>query len=170
MQHYAWSHICSNISFTSDTGSEHAVGVTSCGRHSPSPKTWPLYLQKQKSVASRTPKRPNFYRARLIQHDCGHGSFFRGHLANDWVSRAIGVVTLTPYDCWRRNHARHHASSGNLDHRGSGDIDTLTVSEFTKGSIVALQFAALIRELIDGFVPWFVGEPAWAEYSNPLCF
>src|SRR4029077_21054646 len=51
----------------------------------------------------------------MIQHDCGHGSFFHGRLANDWVGRAIGVVTLTPYDYWRRNHARHHASSGNLD-------------------------------------------------------
>src|ERR1700745_1225051 len=66
----------------------------------------------------------------MIQHDCGHGSFFHGRLANDWVGRAIGVVTLTPYDYWRRNHARHHASSGNLDHRGFGDSDTLTVSEF----------------------------------------
>jgi acyl-lipid omega-6 desaturase (Delta-12 desaturase) len=67
----------------------------------------------------------------MIQHDCGHGSFFRGRLANDWVGRAIGVLTLTPYDYWRRNHACHHASSGNLDHRGFGDIDTLTVREFT---------------------------------------
>ena len=70
----------------------------------------------------------------MIQHDCGHGSFFRSRLANDWIGRAIGVVTLTPYDYWRRNHARHHASSGNLDHRGSGDIDTLTVSEFAARS------------------------------------
>jgi acyl-lipid omega-6 desaturase (Delta-12 desaturase) len=66
----------------------------------------------------------------MIQHDCGHGAFFRGRSANDWIGRAIGVVTLTPYDYWRHNHARHHASSGNLDHRGAGDIDTLTVSEF----------------------------------------
>jgi acyl-lipid omega-6 desaturase (Delta-12 desaturase) len=66
----------------------------------------------------------------MIQHDCGHGSFFRGRLANDWVGRAIGVVTLTPYDFWRRSHALHHASSGNLDHRGIGDIATLTVREF----------------------------------------
>ena len=66
----------------------------------------------------------------MIQHDCGHGSFFHGRLANDWVGRAIGVVTLTPYDYWRHNHARHHASSGNLDRRGLGDIDTLTVREF----------------------------------------
>ena len=66
----------------------------------------------------------------MIQHDCGHGSFFFGRLANDWVGRAIGVVTLTPYDLWRRSHAHHHASSGNLDRRGIGDIDTLTVHEF----------------------------------------
>jgi acyl-lipid omega-6 desaturase (Delta-12 desaturase) len=66
----------------------------------------------------------------MIQHDCGHGSFFRGRLANDWVGRAIGVVTLTPYDLWRQSHARHHANSGNLDRRGIGDIDTLTVREF----------------------------------------
>lgn len=66
----------------------------------------------------------------MIQHDCGHGSFFRGRLANNWVGRLIGVVTLTPYDYWRRNHSRHHANSGNLDRRGLGDVDTLTVPEF----------------------------------------
>jgi omega-6 fatty acid desaturase (delta-12 desaturase) len=66
----------------------------------------------------------------MIQHDCGHGSFFRHRLANDWVGRAIGVLTLTPYDFWRRTHAAHHAHSGNLDRRGMGDIDTLTVREY----------------------------------------
>ncbi len=66
----------------------------------------------------------------MIQHDCGHGSFFRGRLANDWVGRVIGVVTLTPYDFWRGTHALHHAGSGNLDRRGIGDIGTLTVREF----------------------------------------
>ena len=66
----------------------------------------------------------------MIQHDCGHGSFFRHRLANDWVGRIIGVLTLTPYDFWRRAHALHHANSGNLDRRGIGDIDTLTVREF----------------------------------------
>jgi omega-6 fatty acid desaturase (delta-12 desaturase) len=66
----------------------------------------------------------------MIQHDCGHGSFFRHRLANDWVGRVIGVLTLTPYDFWRRTHALHHARSGNLDQRGIGDVDTLTVREF----------------------------------------
>lgn len=66
----------------------------------------------------------------LIQHDCGHGAFFRQRAVNDWVGRILGVLTLTPYDCWRRSHAVHHASSGNLDARGTGDLDTLTVAEF----------------------------------------
>ena len=66
----------------------------------------------------------------MIQHDCGHGSFFRNRRANDGVGRVIGVLTLTPYDAWRRAHASHHATSGHLDRRGIGDIDTLTVREF----------------------------------------
>jgi acyl-lipid omega-6 desaturase (Delta-12 desaturase) len=68
----------------------------------------------------------------MIQHDCGHGSFFRHRAINDWVGRVFGVVTMTPYDYWKRTHAAHHASSGNLDHRGLGDIDTLTVGEYLK--------------------------------------
>ena len=66
----------------------------------------------------------------LIQHDCGHGAFFHRRATNDWVGRAIGVLTLTPYDFWRRTHAVHHSTSGNLDRRGMGDIDTLTVREY----------------------------------------
>lgn len=66
----------------------------------------------------------------MIQHDCGHGSFFRHRLANDWVGRVIGVLTLTPYDFWRQAHGIHHATSGNLDRRGIGDVDTLTVREY----------------------------------------
>ena len=66
----------------------------------------------------------------MIQHDCGHGAFFHRRCTNDWVGRVIGVLTLTPYDFWRRTHAVHHATSGNLDRRGIGDIDTLTVREY----------------------------------------
>jgi omega-6 fatty acid desaturase (delta-12 desaturase) len=66
----------------------------------------------------------------MIQHDCGHGSLFRNRLSNDWVGRVIGVFTMTPYDFWRRAHGVHHASAGNLDLRGIGDIDTLTVDEY----------------------------------------
>lgn len=66
----------------------------------------------------------------MIQHDCGHASFFRSRAISDWIGRAIGVVTLTPYDVWRRTHAEHHSASGNLEKRGMGDVLTLTVAEF----------------------------------------
>ncbi|MCR9180291.1 MAG: fatty acid desaturase [Erythrobacteraceae bacterium] len=66
----------------------------------------------------------------IIQHDCGHGAFLPGRIGNDWTGRVLGVLTFTPYDCWKRSHAMHHASTGNLDARGYGDVDTLTVREF----------------------------------------
>lgn len=67
----------------------------------------------------------------MIQHDCGHGAFFAKRSADDWTGRAISVLTLTPYDYWRGAHAVHHAGAGNLDERGIGDIETLTVNEYS---------------------------------------
>ena len=81
----------------------------------------------------------------MIQHDCGHGAFFRRKWANDWLGRAIGVLTMTPYDFWRRTHAIHHAGSGNLDRRGLGDIDTLTVREFFERSWLGRLFSGCQR-------------------------
>lgn len=66
----------------------------------------------------------------IIQHDCGHGSFFKRRKANDWVGRMLGVVTLTPYRYWRRFHATHHATSGRLDRRAGFDFLTLTIREY----------------------------------------
>ncbi|SFJ37784.1 fatty acid desaturase [Jannaschia pohangensis] len=66
----------------------------------------------------------------VIQHDCGHGAFFDNRTLSDWVGRVLGVVTLTPYDVWRRTHAIHHGASGNLSRRGIGDVHTLTVAEY----------------------------------------
>lgn len=66
----------------------------------------------------------------MIQHDCGHGSFFRRRSSDDWIGRIIGVLTLTPYTYWRRTHAVHHATTGNLDRRGTGDVPLLTVAEY----------------------------------------
>ncbi len=69
-------------------------------------------------------------RAFIIQHDCGHRSFFRQRWACDLVGRCLGVLTLTPYHWWKSDHDWHHASSGDLARRGFGDIDTLTVAEY----------------------------------------
>ena len=65
-----------------------------------------------------------------LQHDCGHGSFFTSKIANERVGQLISLLTFTPYDHWRRMHALHHSTSGNLDKRGYGDIETITVREY----------------------------------------
>ena len=66
----------------------------------------------------------------IFQHDCGHGAFFRSRTTNNVVGGLIGVLTMMPYAYWRRTHAIHHGASGDLDRRGLGDIDTLTVREY----------------------------------------
>ncbi|MEO1135088.1 MAG: fatty acid desaturase [Pseudomonadota bacterium] len=65
-----------------------------------------------------------------IQHDCGHGSYFKNNRANHLLGFAISILTFTPYAFWRDAHNRHHASSGDLDRRGIGAVDTLTVDEY----------------------------------------
>lgn len=66
----------------------------------------------------------------IIFHDCCHGSFFRNRMANDVVGTFTGILTLSPYSQWRHSHNVHHATSGNLDKRGVGDIWTVTVDEY----------------------------------------
>jgi omega-6 fatty acid desaturase (delta-12 desaturase) len=66
----------------------------------------------------------------IIFHDCGHGSFFKSQRLNDLFGTLTGILTLTPYYQWRHDHAVHHASAGNLDRRGVGDVKTLTVAEY----------------------------------------
>ena len=93
----------------------------------------------------------------IIQHDCGHGALFSSKRVNDWVGRVLGSVTLTPYEYWRRLHAAHHASSGNLDKRGIGDIDTLTVNEYlSRSKLGRLQYRIYRHP-----VPLFILGPAY---------
>lgn len=71
-----------------------------------------------------------YVRLFILQHDCGHGSFFRNARANRWVGAVLGVFTLFPSAYWKRTHGIHHATSGNLDKRELGDIRTLTMREY----------------------------------------
>ncbi|MEE9521812.1 MAG: fatty acid desaturase, partial [candidate division NC10 bacterium] len=66
----------------------------------------------------------------IIFHDCGHGAFFKSQKASDVLGFIAGILTFTPYYSWRHEHAMHHATAGDLDRRGVGDIWTLTVKEY----------------------------------------
>ncbi len=94
----------------------------------------------------------------MIQHDCGHGSFFKERRWNDWLGRVLGVLTLTPYDVWRKNHSVHHASTGNLDRRGIGDMPTLTVREYQEKSWIGRALYRVVRNpvFLFGLVPFYM--------------
>ena len=66
----------------------------------------------------------------IIFHDCGHGSFFKSRQANNILGYISGLLTFVPYYHWSHKHAKHHASAGDLDRRGIGDVWTLTVLEY----------------------------------------
>ncbi len=70
----------------------------------------------------------------IIFHDCGHGSFFKYKKANAWLGRITGFLGFTPYYRWRHDHAVHHATAGDLDRRGTGDVYTMTVAEYLEAS------------------------------------
>jgi omega-6 fatty acid desaturase (delta-12 desaturase) len=70
----------------------------------------------------------------IIFHDCGHGSYLESRIANHTLGAITGVLTFAPYYHWRWEHAIHHASSGNLDRRGTGDVWTMTVQEYIESS------------------------------------
>jgi acyl-lipid omega-6 desaturase (Delta-12 desaturase) len=77
----------------------------------------------------------------IVFHDCTHGSFFASRRANHWVGVVCGLLVYTPFHSWRYEHAVHHASAGDLDKRGLGDVDTLTVAEYrSKGPFGKLGY------------------------------
>jgi omega-6 fatty acid desaturase (delta-12 desaturase) len=115
----------------------------------------------------------------IIQHDCGHGSFLPSRALNDALGRALSLLTFTPYDSWRRAHALHHASTGDLSRRGTGDIDTLTVREYLalprlgrlryrlyRNPLVLIVLGAPFNFLILQRLPFALGLPwraAWRD-------
>jgi acyl-lipid omega-6 desaturase (Delta-12 desaturase) len=93
-----------------------------------------------------------------IQHDCGHGAFFKNRHVSDWVGRGLGVLTLTPYDVWRRTHSVHHSAAGNLDKRGMGDVHTITVAEYRELSAFKRLMYRIYRHplVLFGFGPTYL--------------
>ena len=108
----------------------------------------------------------------IMQHDCGHGSFLPSRAGNDRLGLALSLFTVTPYDSWKRAHALHHASTGDLSRRGTGDIDTLTVREYLgltrwgrlryrvyRNPLVLIVFGSPFNFLVLQRLPFAVGLP-----------
>jgi omega-6 fatty acid desaturase (delta-12 desaturase) len=117
---------------------------------------WSLEVSYLVTLALAIPTAGLLVRIFIIQHDCGHGSFLPSRTLNDALGRAFSVLTLTPYGLWRREHAQHHATSGNLAKRGVGDIETWTVAEYRAASAWQRLRYRLIR---NPFALFLIGVP-----------
>jgi len=117
----------------------------------------------------------------VIQHDCGHGSFFASKRANDITGRVVSLLTITPYAYWRRLHALHHTSSANLDRRGFGDITTLTTDEYRaltplrrlayriyRHPAFLLMIGGPVHFLLLQRLPLTLRRPAWEMWSSVM--
>src|SRR3989440_9362666 len=102
-------------------------------------------------------------RTYILFHDCTHGSFLPSKRANAWLGVVLGLIVYSPFHSWRHNHAVHHATSGDLDRRGVGDVPTLTVAEYhALGWRRRLQYRLFRHPLV-----MFGIGPIWALVVQP---
>jgi len=119
---------------------------------------WTLHISYWITLALAVLAAGFLVRIFIIFHDCGHGSFFRTRRANRLTEFVTGVLTFTPYRQWRHKHALHHATSGDLDRRGTGEIWTMTVREYLESSRWKRLSYRLARNplVLFGLAPFYV--------------
>src|SRR5215203_2581902 len=135
-----------------------------------------MYLTLDVSVwltlALAVPTAGFLLRTFIVFHDCAHGSFLSNRRANLWIGRVTGLLVFQPFANWRHNHAVHHGSSGDLDRRGTGDVETLTVAEYMarpwKGRLAYRLFRS--PAVMFGIGPvWslMIGPRIWSRRMRP---
>ena len=102
-------------------------------------------------------------RTYILFHDCAHGSLLPWPRANAWLGSALALISFTPFNRWRHEHLHHHATAGNLDRRGVGDVPTLTVAEYQAQPLGARFWYRFFR---NPFVMFGIG-PVWAMLAMP---
>jgi acyl-lipid omega-6 desaturase (Delta-12 desaturase) len=124
------------------------------------------------ALALALPAAAFLVRSFIVFHDCSHGSFFASRRANLWLGRSIGLLLYSPFHRWRHDHAVHHATSGDLERRGTGDLHTLTVTEYealpAKGRLgYRLQRNPLIMFGLGPIVAMIIGPRIVAKNARP---
>jgi omega-6 fatty acid desaturase (delta-12 desaturase) len=115
------------------------------------------------TLALSVPAAGFLLRSYIVFHDCAHGSFLPSKRANRWVGRGTALLVYSPFEAWRHDHAVHHATAGDLDRRGVGDLPTLTVAEYEAMTPVRRLGYRLFRNPI---VMFGIG-PAFALVVKP---
>src|SRR3954464_13467997 len=99
----------------------------------------------------------------IVFHDCTHGSFLPTKRANTWVGTFTGIFVYTPFHAWKHDHARHHATSGDLDRRGAGDVEMITLREYAERS----RWKRIEYRLMRNPVLMLVIGPLWSLAIQP---
>ena len=99
----------------------------------------------------------------IVFHDCAHSSFFPSRRLNEWIGVIVGLFVYSPFHSWRHEHAMHHATSGDLDRRGVGDVETWTVAEYRSKPVLSRTGYRLFRNPL---VMFTIG-PIWALALEP---
>jgi omega-6 fatty acid desaturase (delta-12 desaturase) len=102
-------------------------------------------------------------RTYILFHDCTHGSFLPSKKANQWLGITLGLLVCTPFHTWRHAHQVHHATSGDLDRRGDGDVPTWTVAEYYRAGFWGRLGYRLFRNPL---IMFGIG-PIWALVIQP---
>jgi omega-6 fatty acid desaturase (delta-12 desaturase) len=115
------------------------------------------------ALAVAVPASGFLLRTYIVFHDCSHGSFMPTKRQNTWLGVITGLIVYAPFVSWRHEHAGHHASAGDIERRGVGDVETWTVSEYRKASFGSRLYYRIIRS------PWimFTFGPFWALALQP---
>ena len=113
-----------------------------------------------------------FVRTFIVFHDCTHGSFWPSKRGNEWVGRVCGLLTLSAFGEWGHEHAVHHATAGDLDRRGRGDITTLAVAEYNTRSPIGRLAYRLLRNPFAMFgagpvIVMMIGPRIWSAKQRP---
>ena len=123
------------------------------------------------ALALALPAAGFYVRTFIVFHDATHGSLFRSRRLNDAVGAVIGVIGLTPFRAWRTSHARHHATSGDLDKRGQGDVWTMTVEEYVQSPLWQRLVYRFYRHplvfLLLGTANFFIISRIWTRRTGP---
>jgi len=102
-------------------------------------------------------------RTYILFHDCTHGSFLPTKRGNTWVGRFLALLVYSPFSAWRHSHAMHHATAGDLERRGAGDVPTWTVAEYNDAARMKRMGYWLFRHPL----VMFVLGPIWAMIIGP---
>jgi omega-6 fatty acid desaturase (delta-12 desaturase) len=133
---------------------------------------WTVSISYLLTLAIAVPASGFLLRTYILFHDCTHGSFLPSRRLNAWLGAVLGLIVYTPFQGWRHSHAVHHATAGDLERRGVGDLPTMTVAEYNAAPLSKRLPYRLLRNplvmfTIGPFYSLVIQPRMWSRSDRP---